>query len=54
MNQTFQEKNRNRLSLPSGMYFLIDLATTNVKPNRTRSPNGLRMRAICQPSICKS
>jgi hypothetical protein len=51
MNHTFQLKNRNLLSLPSGIYGLMSLATTNVNPNRTKSPKGLRTKASCQPSI---
>jgi hypothetical protein len=51
VSQTFQLKYRKRLNLPSGMYGLMALDTAQVDANRTRSPNGLRMMANCQPSI---
>jgi len=39
MNQTFQEKNRNRLSLPSGRRGFINLCARNhTNPNRISSP----------------
>lgn len=51
MNQIFQEKNRKRLSLPSGRIFCMAFAPNHAIENRMKSPRGLRTMANCQPSI---